>query len=379
MSQNRLGIATLVLLVLLGLTLWRVKTRDVEVKAPPKLEVKLPKLERDKLDELELSSPEKPTVKLVKKGSEWRLSVPLDAKADQDAVKAALDKLAELEVTGIAATKPENHERLEVDAKKGTHLIASAGGKPVLDSWIGSYQSGNTMLRLEGQPLVATVKGSIRYAFNKAVREWRDRNIEKVETKDVREIVFDNKNGHFDFVRAGEDWNQVVDKRNKRDKSRIDPLDQSKVKGILGTASSLTATDFAEPTVTAEQAGLGTGAATVVLKLANDAGAQEIVYRIGSEKDQNYYLQREGVDTIFLVSKWIGERLIVSPEALIKKETPAAPNAGPPGSPHNPIPVEPIGSKIVDPTQAAAREALAKAAAAFKPTAPAKAPAPAKK
>jgi hypothetical protein len=281
---------------------------------------------------------------LVKKGSEWRLAEPLDAKADQDAVKAVLDKLAELEVTGVAATKTQNHERLEVTAKKGTHVIARAAGKPVLDAWIGTYASGNSMLRVEGQDVVATVKGSIRYVFTKAPREWRDRNIGKVDAKDVREIVFDNKNGHFDFERAGEDWKQVVGKREKP----ITPLDQSKLKSLLGTATTLTAMDFAEPSVTKEQAGLGSGAGTLVLKLGGDAGEQQIVYRIGSEKDQNYYLAREGNDMLFLVSSWVGGRLLAGPDAFIKKDTPAPPeNLGPPGSPQNPIPVEPIRSQII--------------------------------
>src|SRR5262249_36612084 len=152
--------------------------------------------------------------------------------------------------------------------KKGTHVIARSGGKPVLDAWIGTYQSGNSMLRLEGQEPVATVKGSIRYAFSRAAREWRDRNVSKVDTKDSQEVIFENKGTRFDFVRTGDDWKQVVGKKEKP----INPLDQSKVKGLLGTASAVNANDFAEPGMTAEQAGLGAGAATMTVKLSNDAG-----------------------------------------------------------------------------------------------------------
>jgi hypothetical protein len=367
MSQNRLGIATVILLVLSGLTVWRMNARNAEVQGPAKVETKLPKVDREKLDELELAAPDKPKVRLVKKGSEWRLAEPLDAKADQDAVKSALDKLSELEVTGVAASKPENHEKLEVDEKKGTHVIARAEGKVVLDGWVGTYQSGNSMFRQQGQNTVATVKGSIRYAFSKNVREWRDRAIDKLESKDVREITFDNKNGLFAFVRAGEDWNQVVDKRDKRSK-RVEPLDQGKVKSLLGSATTLQASDFAEASVTPEQAGVGPGSATVTLKLANDAGAQQVVYHVGNEKDQNYYILRDGNPTLFLISKWMGDRLVVNVDGLVKKEAPA--NAGPPGSPGNPIPVEPTGMshRPMDPGLAAAHEAMVKAASSKPPT-----------
>jgi hypothetical protein len=89
--------------------------------------------------------------------------------------------------------------------------------------------------------------------------------------------------------------------------------------------------------VTAEQAGLGPSAATVTLMLGGDAGAREIVYRVGGQKDQSYYVQRDGVDTIYLVSQWIGGRLTSGVDDLIKKDTP------PPADPHGGIPGMPQG------------------------------------
>lgn len=343
MSKNRLSIAFVILLVLGGLTLSLQSSRRGEDRQTPKVEVKLPKIDRDKVDDLELSAPDRAKVHLVKKGDAWRMVEPVDANADQEAVGSALSKLAELEVTGVAATKAANHERLEVDAKKGTHVVVKSGGSVVLDAFVGTYQSGNSMLRLQGADNVATVKGSIRYAFTKFPREWRDRAITKVETKDVQQIAFDSKNGHFVFARKGDDWQQVLAKPSKSEK-KIEPLDPSKVKGLVGTASSLNATDFADPAITVEQAGLGAGAATVTVQLANDAGTQQIVYRVGKQVEQNFYLQRDGVDTLFLVSAWIGGRLMPARDTFVKKEAEA--RSGPLGSPSNPIKVDPMQQMI---------------------------------
>jgi hypothetical protein len=356
MTQNRLGLATAVLLVLVGLVVWRISARKAEDQPPPsQAAVKLPKIDTKTIDELELTTPDDPKVVLKKQGEEWRVAEPVDAKADQDAVQTALTKLGELEVTGTASTKSKNHERLEVDPKKGTRVVAKSGGKAVLDGYIGLYQSGNSMFRLHGQEAVATVKGSIRYAFGKALREWRDRTITKVETTAVQEVSFENKNGQYHFVRAGEEWKQVPAKGKKP----IAPLDMSKVKGLVGTAASLNATDFAEPGVTPEQAGLGAGAATVRVETGGgDAGAaQEIVYRVGAEKeDKNVYLVREGDPTIYVVSAWIGGRLVPNDDTFVKKEPtqvnttieapPRDPNARP-GSRQNPIQVEPIKGETV--------------------------------
>jgi hypothetical protein len=337
MSKNRLAIASVVLLALVALTVVMVNARSSDYEPQTTSEVKLPKVDKDKLDELELSGADQPKVRIVKQGDEWRLAEPVDARADQEAVKAAINKLGELKVNGVAATKKENHARLEVDEAKGTHVVAKSGGKTVIDGYLGSYDSGSTMLRLANQDIVAAVEGSIRFAFRKQARDYRDKVITKIETASVQRLVFDNDNGHFEFVRDDkEEWKQVPAKGQKR----ITPLDISKVKGLLGSASNLNASDFAAPGVTAEQAGLGPKAATATLKLnGGDAGVSEVLYRIGSKQDTNFYLQREGNDTIYLISAWLASRLVPKTDDFIKKDPPkappaaAAPPTGAPGAP----------------------------------------------
>ena len=46
----------------------------------------------------------------------------------------------------------------------------SWNGQTVIDMFVGSFQSNNSMVRLNGQNNVATVKGSIRYLFTKLPR-----------------------------------------------------------------------------------------------------------------------------------------------------------------------------------------------------------------
>jgi hypothetical protein len=200
------------------------------------------------------------------------------------------------------------------------------------------------MVRLNGQNNVATVKGSNRYLFTKFPREWRDRTITKLEVKDAQELTFDNKNGHFAFKRKGEDWEQVLGKKEKA----ITPLDVSKVKSLASTASTLNATDFADPSVTEEKAGLGAGAAVVTLKSTAEGGAEKTtVYRIGNQEGQNYYLKVDGNDLIYMVSGWVAGRLSPNRDIFVKKEEKQA--EGPPGSRTNPIPVEPKAMQVMPP------------------------------
>ena len=157
----------------------------------------------------------------------------------------------------------------------------------------------------------------------------------------MQELTFDNKNGHFAFKRKGEDWEQVLAKKEKA----ITPLDVSKVKGLASTASTLNASDFADPSITEDKSGLGAGAATVTLKVAGEGGEKTIVYRVGNQEGQNYYLKPQGGELTYLISSWIAGRLTPNRDVFVKKEDKA--KTGELGSPTNPIPVEPSGMQVM--------------------------------
>jgi len=330
--MNKLGIASIVLVALAGLTFYQMSSRRAEDVEKPKVSVEIPKLKSDQVDELELSAPEKPKVHLVKKDGAWRVTEPVDAKADENAVNTAITKLSELEVAGVAATLAKNHEKLEVDETHGTHVVAKGGGKVLLDGFIGAYKSGSSMLRLNGQDNVAAVRGSIRFAFTKELKEWRDRQITDVPSDTVQKITFTNKGATLSFQREGDAFAQVLGKGEKK----IDPLDANKVKGVVGTASNLSATDFAAAGETPEQLGFVADAPSVVLDVKSDAGESKVVYRVGNKREQGYYVRKDGDDLTYVVSTWVGDRLLSNKEGFTKK-----PEAT--GSRDNPIQVPPSG------------------------------------
>lgn len=319
MSGNRLLIAFAVLVVLLGLTVWKWKARESEDLRPPDVTVALPKVQKDAVDGLEVAVPGKTPVKLEKKDGKWRLSQPVSAPADDSAVSAAVDKLAELESLGVAATREDSHKQLEVDEAQAVHVAATAGGKTLADVLIGAYRSGNTMVRPKGSVTVATAKGSIKFAFDKDVKDWRDRSIVDVPLDNVKDALFQNANGVFRFVNEAGTWKQAAGEK------AIAGFDGEQVKSILGSATNLSATDFASAGVTAEAAGVGAAALGVVRFTAtSDKGAEEVLLRVGQKIDTNYYLAREGHEPVYVVSQFVGDRLLPTAEKFAKAVEPAA-------------------------------------------------------
>src|SRR5262245_14665320 len=197
MSGNRLLTAIVVLAGLLALTVWQWNKRDAEDTKAPAVTAAVPKVKKDDVTELTIAPAGKGSVTLKKTDGVWKVTAPVAADADKDAVDGALSKLDELQFVAVAATKKENHERLEVTDAKGVHVIAKQGDKTLADLWLGTYLSGNTMLRENDAVNVATVKGSLKYAFDKELKDWRDRVIVDVKSDDLKAIEFASKNGNF--------------------------------------------------------------------------------------------------------------------------------------------------------------------------------------
>ena len=318
MSRNRLTTAALVLGVLLALTVWQFQARKSEDAGTTQTVAKLPKLDREKLDGLEITAPGKPTVTLTKNDGTWSLTEPLAAPADKDAVDSALAKLADLEAVGIAATKAENHAKLEIDDAQAVHVVAKQDGKTVADLFIGGLRAGNTMVRQQGSPLVISAEGSFKYAFEKELKEWRDRTIVETDTDKLASATFQNGQGTLRFVRTGDDGTSswAVAPGDKP----LAGFDADKTKSVITSASHLHATDFAAPEITREAAGLApTPVATVTLTSSED-GTAPIVLHLGGKAGDEYYAAREGSETIYIVSQFSGERLAGTASLFVKDE-----------------------------------------------------------
>lgn len=338
MSGNKLLLAFAVLAVLLAVTVWKFNARETEdTRASNDVSVKLPKVKKDDIDELSVSAPEKKAVSFKKTDKTWQLTSPLAAPADGTAIDTALGKLEELEVIGVGATKPENHEKLEVTEPKAVHVVAKKDGKPVLDILIGAYRSGNTMVREPKSDLVAVVKGSIKYAFEKDVKEWRDRAVLEASSDQIKTVTFNNAHGTFKFVKDGSEWKQAPGEKP------LPNFESGKIVSLVGTATTMRAQDFAGDDIKEDAAGVGDKPdGTVTLTTSGDAGEQQFVLHVGHKVGENYYLKRIGKDPIFIVSQFSGERMLSGPDKFVKDEPPKT--AAATNKPGNVIEVQPIGS-----------------------------------
>ncbi|MET0283925.1 MAG: DUF4340 domain-containing protein [Polyangiales bacterium] len=338
MNSSRIFIA-LAVLVGLGVavtTTMRSRESKKTVEAP-KATLTSPK--KDEITELSIARPNQAVITLKKQVDKWRMTSPVDAEAGQASVDSALDRLSDLKVTGIAATKKENHARLEVDSEHAIHVIAKGGDKTLLDVFLGAAKSGGTMLRAEGDEQVLIVKGSFRYVFDKEPKEFRKREVTELDSAELTNIAVTSPKGSFKFVKDGEAWAQAPGEK------KIDKFDHAQAQSLASTASNLHAQDFCTPDEPPDVTGLGAAQGKVLLT-KKDGSVVELLIGKPTAKGDDYFVKTSEGEVIYKVAKFSAERLMPDAKFFEKQPPPPAPPGGPGGQGISPEMMEQIQRQI---------------------------------
>ena len=235
------------------------------------------------------------------------------------------------------------------------------------------------MIRMDGDDAVVMAEGSSKYAFNKALKEWRDRLVLDVDPARVASVLFEvpptstgeadaetTPGRRFTFVQSADGWEQAPGEEP------IERFGAAKVRSIIASAARLRAVDFAAPDQGPGDVGLTAPTGTVTLLVGPEAedddaegeaeeapdaadagdaagpdvvalleptaalaeGYSRVVLRVGAQdgEDREFFLLREGSDVIYVVSQYLADRLRPDVEAFQEPEPGEEPEA-PPGMP----------------------------------------------
>ncbi len=324
--KNRIALGAVVFVGLLALTLWATSGRERQ----PATETEVPtvEIEKDAITSIEVTKPGGEGVVLSNASGAWRVVEPVDGEADEGNLESALNRLADLELVRVVATRPENYERLQVDDANAVEVVVKSGDETLTTLLVGKYANGMTMVRVDDRTEVFGASGSLRYAFDRELKAWRNRRVVTEEPSTVQSIRFESPKGTFEFERVGEGW------AAKAGAKAIKKLDPKKVTGSVSTAARLTASDFAAADVSEARAGLTEPKATVRMTFAE---AEPITLALGDAAGQpnEVYLKREGASAIYVVSEYLANRLQPDAQAFEQIEAPAEAPAAMPAMPQN--------------------------------------------
>jgi Domain of unknown function (DUF4340) len=310
--------------------------------------VSMSKDDSEKVTKIEIATTDKDDktkktkVTLEKKGEDWEVTSPVEAKANATNVKSLLDNLKDVKVKEVIERGSGSYDQYDLSDDKAVHVTAWKGADKADDLYFGKTGSRGQMMRVAGKDGVFTADKYANYLYTRDVKGWRDGTILKFEDANAIQVDVTNKNGAFSFSKNGDKWSGTFTKRDKDgklDKPEKDwkKFDESKVKDMLRAFKALTADDYGEPKDMAstgldkpeENGGL------VHIKLKDNAG--DLVLKVGKTgKGTSRWAMKEGGDTLTTITSWSADWATAEPSKFEKSDDKKGPPPKIPGAPQMP-------------------------------------------
>jgi hypothetical protein len=300
-------LALLVFLVLLGVVYY-LQTRPDKGERRGERPRPVPRLSESQIKQVTVTA-KGATVVLERSGKAWRVTAPIEDEADSYAAKTMAEKLTGLEFGDMVTERKDRRAEQKVDRKGGIHVVVSDGQKTVADFYLGKVADGFTMLRAAGKDQIYQAVGALTHAFEREVKNWRERTIVELRQQDVRQLEVTTSRvpgaGTIVLSRPDEktDWKVV------RSDTEVAELDKSTVSGLLSGLGNLSAFDFADG-AKPDQTGLGAPTATLVAHLK---GGKRTTLLIGNREGDDYWVQEKSAPQVFVVKKYAIDSLLRRP------------------------------------------------------------------
>jgi Domain of unknown function (DUF4340) len=214
------------------------------------------KFAREGVDSLTIEATGNPTVSLTKKGNDWRLLKPVDAKVDFGSVDTVVSKVAQAKMKAIVApdaTKP-SAEITPADLKKygldKPQAVATIGaGSTRATLALGGTAEDKTLYARDlSRPIVFTVESSLLEDLKKKPDDLRVKDIFEFRTFNAVgvDLTYGGQTVTYEKQKSTSQPQSTTTEVWKQTKPAAKDVDQTKVMDLLTTISNLRADKFDE-------------------------------------------------------------------------------------------------------------------------------------
>jgi uncharacterized protein DUF4340 len=244
------------------------------------------KFDREKVDGIDIVTAGGKGNAFAKDGGEWKLTKPLQARADVGAVEGLVGRLQSAQMKSIVPGEPTPADLKKYGFDKPEATVTLNAGSTRATLLLGGKAEETTIYARDiSKPIVMTVESSLLDEVKKGpddfrrkdLFEFRAYNANRAEiTRNGQTVVFERVKGQG---------------QNPQDKwRRVSPnpaeLDRDKVDGFLSRLANMRASSFVDSTA---KTGLDKPAMTVVVKF--DDGKKEERVTFGKEGDDVFALR----------------------------------------------------------------------------------------
>ncbi len=251
------------------------------------------------------------TVTFERSGEQWAITSPVAYRANQDLVNMMLKSFVGLAVESSISENPQKHVLFQVDSS-ATQIAFYAGEKELTSLVVGktSPDRSHTYVRQAGDDAVYLVKGMLSGQLNKNLDGWRDKTIFKAEKTDITQITLVYPQERIVLDWNGSDWMMTGGGQANL------AVDQTMVDKMLTTLSNFQASSFPRAE---ELQSVHFNVPDFRVELTTVNGLATL--RLVEEKEKNrFFVQKEGDETIYLVSRGALNTIMKKVEDLKAKE-----------------------------------------------------------
>ncbi len=276
-------------------------------------------LDKENVSKIEINRKEEVFV-FEKKETLWQIVKPLEYRADQALMVNLIDSVGNITLEAVISTNPKKYEKFNVDQKEGIGVkFYNKEGEKTVDFILGKMGTDylHYYFRFPDKQKVYLSKGVSRNFVDKEVEKWRDKTILALNKDALEEIsiVYPGSD------KKGEKREEIkVTKKEDKWSLGEEEVDSNVWDSYLNNLTMLNMDDLLSDSRTVEDKkafGLQKPSLQIKIKL-KDSGEEEILVGNKNEKNQ-YYVQRKGIETIFLVSSYKIDNLKKKSADLIKK------------------------------------------------------------
>jgi len=291
--------------VSLGLYIWLVERPRMATEGEPD---KLVKFDPGQVSNLHIVYPEPPNLTLAKNGEDWRLTEPLEADADDEAVKRLLEQIsnttAERRIPSAEAQTLGTYG-LEANGTQARMSLTLADGTKVPDVVIGNTTpvGFQAFVRVEGKDEIVLVPLLLHTGIKKSPFDLREKKLFALEPSQVLAAKLTTDRGVIDLTRAGDQWKITAPIH--------DEADAEQVRTLLRSLNDIAALAFYDgPDADRDRFGLTRPSLAFEVELGDHgaAGFRLGVKTAGTGSPPGYYMERISDGQVAAVPEWVATR-----------------------------------------------------------------------
>ncbi|MEP7309282.1 MAG: DUF4340 domain-containing protein [Acidobacteriota bacterium] len=245
------------------------------------------KFERDKVDGVDVTADGK-TLQIAKDNMEWKITQPLQARADYGSVEGLIGRLQTTAMKSIVADAATPEELKKYGLDKPAATVQLKLGSASATFVVGAKAEGNTVYARDASKMaVVTVDSMLADDLKKGAGEYRRKDVFEFRPFNATRLEITRGGQTVAFEKVKGEGKDAVDKWRRATPNPAD-ADKDKMDSLLSRLSNMRATAFVDASA---KTGLNAPAMTVSAKY--DDGKKEEKVSFG-KSDADVYVSKPG-------------------------------------------------------------------------------------